>query len=182
MMQLKQSPFIFLRHAETDCNARRVIGGMTDSSLTEAGREQARAAAEKLSHKAVGKVVCSALSRTRETALLALPDCEPYIEPGLNERNWGELEGLPQDQVVPYKSTPPGGEPWDSFMARVTVALNNLPKKEGTPLVVGHSGVYRVICQHIVGRPDGPRIANAEPVLVYYTASGWNITELGSLA
>lgn len=179
MMHLKQSPFVFLRHAETDCNARGVIGGMTDSSLTKAGREKARAAGESLQHITLNKVICSALSRTRETALLALPGCVPYLEPRLNERHWGELEGRPQNQLVAYKSTPPGGESWDAFMARVTAALNTLQEEQGIPLVVGHSGVYRVICQHIFGRPDGPRIANAEPVLVRHTPSGWHIVKLG---
>ncbi|MEX2366211.1 MAG: histidine phosphatase family protein [Pseudohongiellaceae bacterium] len=178
-MKLTRSPFIFLRHGETEANAQSIIAGRTDSPLSNHGRSQARLAAEQLRQTSWSRVVCSALSRTGDTARLAAPGCDPVIDSRLNERDWGDLEGQPLDQLVPYKSTPPGGEPWESFERRVTEALNKWLEEEGQALVVGHSGVYRVVCQHIFGRPEGPRIANAAPVLIQPQGSGWTITDLG---
>lgn len=178
MMKLKQSPFLFLRHGETDCNARGVIAGATDSRLSDTGRRQAREARGRLENTRWSRVYCSALSRTLETAALAAPECDAVSRPGLNERDWGRLEGQPLSALVAYTATPPGGEPWNMFERRVTAALNDILDEADTPLVVGHSGVYRVICNHMLGRPDGPRIANAKPVLVQPMASGWQIIEL----
>ncbi|WP_136068352.1 histidine phosphatase family protein [Modicisalibacter radicis] len=177
-MPLRRSPFIFLRHGETECNARGVIAGRTDSPLTETGRNQARMAAERLRHQTWGRVVCGSLSRTLDTAMLAVPGSEPLVTPGLNERDWGELEGRPLARLVSYTDTPPGGEPWAPFERRVTKALNDILDEWDTPLVVAHSGVYRVICRHLFGRPDGPRIANAEPVVIRPGVSGWQLTAL----
>lgn len=179
MMKLKQSPFLFLRHGETECNARGVFAGRTDSRLSDTGRHQAREAKKRLENTGWSQVVCSALTRTRDTAKLAAPDFDVLINPGLNERDWGELEGQPLESLVAYTDTPPGGESWDAFELRVTTTLNDILNEWDTPLVVGHSGVYRVICKHIFGRPDGPRVANAEPVLIQPADSGWQIITLG---
>lgn len=181
-MRLKRSPFAFLRHGETECNACGVIAGRTDSPLTEAGRRQARMAAEHLRHRSWSQVACSALSRTRDTAMLGVPKCKPLIDARLNERDWGELEGQFLEQITAYKATPPGGEPWSRFEQRVTDALNDLLEHWDTPLVVGHSGVYRVICQHLYGFAEGPRIANAEPILIQPGVSGWQIIDLARSA
>lgn len=178
MIKLRRETFIFLRHGETECNSRQVIGGRTDSQLTDAGREQARLAAEWLQPLSWSRVVCSSLSRTRETARLAVPGCVPLVVPDLNERDWGELEGQPMANMCAYEATPPGGEPWQLFEHRVTNALNDLLADCNTPLLVGHSGTYRVVCNHIYGRPDVPRIANATPVLFRPLVSGWEVINM----
>ena len=41
-------PFYFLRHGETDLNARGIIAGSVDTELTDLGRRQALEAAEAL--------------------------------------------------------------------------------------------------------------------------------------
>jgi probable phosphoglycerate mutase len=177
-MKLNPNPFVFLRHGETECNACGIISGRTDSPLSELGRNQAHLAAQQLETYSWSRVVCSALSRTRDTAMLAVPGCAPMIDARLNERDWGDLEGQALEQLVPYRSTPPGGEPWEAFERRVIGGLNEALKGEGMPLIVGHSGVYRVLCQLLYGRPEGPRIANAAPVLIEAGASGWTIVDL----
>lgn len=179
MIKLRRKTFIFLRHGETECNARQVIAGQTDSQLSDVGRAQARFAAELLQPLNWSRVVCSSLSRTRDTARIAAPGCAPLVVPDLNERDWGELEGQPVAQLCAYEDTPPGGESWQSFEHRVTTAVNDLLADWNTPLLVGHSGVYRVVCKHIFGRPDGPRIANATPVLFRPVTSGWEVVNMG---
>lgn len=99
---------IIARHGNTfekDEPPRRV-GGRTDLPLTEAGRAQARAIGHwiKQSGYYPEAVYCSQLSRTKETAELALREAG-YKEPVyplaiFNEIDYGPDENLPEDMVL----------------------------------------------------------------------------------
>ncbi|UTW11644.1 histidine phosphatase family protein [Marinobacterium rhizophilum] len=175
-MKLIRKPFVFMRHGETALNREQRICGFTDVPLNTRGENQALDAQPLL----LGDWSCvatSALQRAQRTASLAVPRHEALILPGLNERHWGVLEGAPLSQLLPYASTPAGGESWDEFSRRVLSALNGLLEEYPLPLVVAHSGVYRVIRDAITGTPDGPRIENARPVRLNPAdnAAGWTL-------
>ena len=163
-MTIIRRPFVFMRHGETPLNAAGLMGGITDSPLSERGIEQAKAAQGRLD-RTWSVVAISGLQRTRITALHAVPQYEPIVLLGLNERNWGDLEQQPIAQQTPYEVTPPNGEPWADFQARVIDAINQLLTHYDTPLIIAHSGVNRVLNNVILGSPYGPRINNAEPTL-----------------
>lgn len=149
--------FYFLRHGETDANVAGVVSGQTDSPLTDHGRAQARAVRDHARTLAISDIVASPLSRARETAAIVAAGTghEVALIPGLRERNWGIFEGRPIDQRPPPTTTPLGGEPWESFVARTQAALGadfgaNL--QGDCTLVVAHSGTYRALTQ-ILGLP-----------------------------
>jgi len=176
-MQLIRRPFVFMRHGETPFNQAQLIGGITDSPLTQVGCAQAITAGKVLEHP-WSIVATSTLKRTIQTAKNALPNHSLTQIVELGERNWGDLEGQPIIDPMVYENTPANGESWLAFQNRVLLAINTLLEQYPTPLIVAHSGVYRVLCHIINGSPYGPRIGNATPYLFNPSAdSGWEITQ-----
>ncbi len=84
------------------------------------------------------------------------------IIPQLGERNWGELQGQPLALRV-RGLIPNGAETPDQFMRRV---LHGLAKVEPSdkPLIVSHSGVFRVLCRIFGIVESAAPIANAHPL------------------
>ncbi|MGR4069736.1 histidine phosphatase family protein [Halomonas sp. LR3S48] len=166
--------FVFIRHGETQLNREHRICGRSDVPLTAQGEAQARQAAAWLD-RPWSRVVTSTLQRAWRTAELAVPGQEAMRLSGLDERDWGRLDQLPLTQQPPYEATPAGGESWASFQARVLAALNGVLASAEMPLVVAHSGVFRVIRAQLVGTPNGPRLANATPYLVRPGLLDWQV-------
>ena len=171
-------PFVFLRHGETDSNVQRLVAGSLDVPLTARGREQARAAAAALQDRGVTSIYASSLQRARDTAetvaaALALPVA---LLDDLKERCWGVLEGRPQGGRT-RGVLPEGAETYANYAARVLRGLATIPAK-GTPLVVAHSGVYRVLCRTLDIPESGEPVANATPVRFLPLSTpdtGWQI-------
>jgi probable phosphoglycerate mutase len=173
-------PFFYLRHGETESNAQGLIAGSADVALTALGRLQAEQAASMLKPQHVTAIYSSALQRAHETAViiareLALPVTR-IVE--LGERNWGELEGKPRALRV-RGATPPRGETPEAFAARV---LSGLARIDAVmPLIVAHSGVYRVLCRRLgVLEPEEP-LPNCVPLRFVppaETRATWHIEAL----
>ena len=171
-------PFYYLRHGETESNANRTIAGSLDVDLTPLGRKQALAAANVLAKEPITAVYSSPLRRARDTAtpiaeILKLP---VVIVPEIAERNWGELEGKPRGTRIRGK-TPEGGERVEEFMQRV---LSGLALIDGeVPLVVAHSGVFRVLCRTLeIVETEGP-VSNALPLrFVPLAEGGWKLEDV----
>ena len=84
-----------MRHGQTDWNVRQVYQGQTDIPLNEAGLAQAQAAKEKVWPGMVDLILCSSLTRARQTAaavneILRVP---VIYRPDMIERAFGEWEG-----------------------------------------------------------------------------------------
>lgn len=173
-------PFVFIRHGETPLNRDKLIGGRTDVPLTEEGEWQAQEAGTLLTRYRWSGVAVSPLLRARQTAELALPDVSYEVFEGLRERDWGDLELRTWSELTPYEETPPGGESWEAFCTRVTDALNTILTQYERPLVVAHSGVFRVLRRYALGTPYGARIGNVEPmwILPGENAHEWRILPL----
>lgn len=157
-------PFCFVRHGESEANLQDLVAGSTDVPLTERGRTQAFAAAHALQGAGITSIYCGLLSRARETAICIGQTLElPVTEiPELGERNWGSLEGQPRALRV-RGVTPRGAETPDQFQARVLAGLARIDDP-GLPLIVAHSGVFRVLCRVLgVTEPRVP-VANAWPL------------------
>jgi len=177
-MNLIAKPFVFVRHAQSEFNAVSLIGGFTDSSLSEQGIEQAKAAAPILKNIDWSVVATSTLRRTQQTAFYAVPkqDIKPYEN--LKERNWGDLEGCPIAELTPYEDTPINGESWQAFETRIVSVLNDILSEYSWPLIIAHSGVYRVLNSLINGTPYCSRVGNVAPIsfVPSQNKSGWSIT------
>jgi probable phosphoglycerate mutase len=175
------------RHGETAWNALGRLQGHTDIELNDVGRAQARALAAGLGADGVAGVWTSDLSRARETggiiaAALGLPD--PQVDPDLRERHFGVFEGLTRDEIAAqhpeawrawreHTAAPPGGEPRDAAVARLTRVLGRLAGDDGGPLlVISHGGVMRLWLMEVLGATI-PLVANGTTYVVERDAGGF---------
>ena len=126
--------------------------------VTEAGVEQARAAAAALAGVSFDRVIVSGLPRTLETAAIVAPGVEPEVWPELRELEGGRLRDIPEDEleaaftrafhgVVASESRFLGGETIGSLLDRVIPAVERLAGEDGwdTALAVLHGAVNRAI-------------------------------------
>ena len=128
----------FTRHGETVWNVENKICGMTDSPLTERGRQQARKLGEavKASGVHIDEILYSPLSRAADTAM-AIAEATGLparCEPRLREQCFGKYEGTPRN----------GGE----FRISKTHFADRYDGGESmmqTYLLVAHNGIARVV-------------------------------------
>lgn len=90
---------ILLRHGQSQWNLENRFTGWVDIDLSDAGKEEARQAGEKLRDRAIDRVYTSVLKRAINTAAIALEtagksDMELIQNEALNERHYGDLQGL----------------------------------------------------------------------------------------
>jgi len=128
--------------------------------LSDAGR---RAAREALAGLKVSVVYASPLRRALETAA-AVP-AKLVVIKELAEISLGEWDGLRWDEIERrdpelarrkiagwFGVTPPGGEEWDRFAARVAGALKRIRCGLLPAAVVGHVAVNAVLANLLAGR------------------------------
>jgi broad specificity phosphatase PhoE len=158
----------FCRHGESELNKAGVFAGLTDTPLTDEGREQARLEGLNARDHGIDLIVCSPLSRALETAQIIATQLKiehPAILQNelLIERDFGELEGTPYDPSVKIP-VHPSVESDEAIIARARKAaawLETLPSE--TILVVAHGSLGRAL--RFVYQPDvdfEKRIPNAE--------------------
>lgn len=165
-LTLPRKPFVFMRHAQTDANSKHLVCGSLDMLLNTSGINQAIDSGELLGKYQWSCIATSGLRRSQMTAELALPNQSFLVFNDLNERDWGRLEGTPIPEQRSYFATPSKGEAWVDFVARVAGALTEILNHYDFPLIIAHSGVWRVIKYLQGGMPEGPRIKNAQPMLI----------------
>ena len=169
--------FVFLRHGESVGNMENRFQGHADFPLTETGRAQARALAErwKAEGRAFDRVFSSPLARARETAeiICGALNAPLELDPGWMEVNNGLLAGLSDEEanqsvprpqfMTPYTRYGRTGESrWELFLRagkNVQRILDNAP---GNYLVTAHGGILNMTMYAILGIPvqadySGPR-------------------------
>jgi len=132
------SILVLVRHGQSQWNLENRFTGWEDVPLTELGREEARSAGRRLRDTGIHFVHCftSELVRAQETLDIVLTELGAQDLPverdrALNERNYGDLQGLNKaetakkfgdDQVHiwrrSYDIAPPGGESLQDTAAR----------------------------------------------------------------
>ncbi|TFG77119.1 MAG: histidine phosphatase family protein [Thermodesulfobacteriales bacterium] len=87
---------ILIRHGETDWNRIGRCQGVADIVLNENGKKQARELAHSLRDHNIKAIYSSDLKRAHETAqhIAEHHNITVQLEPGLQEMNQGDLEGL----------------------------------------------------------------------------------------
>ena len=157
-----------VRHGETEWSRTGQHTGRTDVALTTHGEQQARALQHAFDSVSVGLVLCSPLTRARETARLAglTPD---DVIPDLLEWDYGAYEGITTAQIreatsdptwliwdhpIPAGATP--GEQLADVGARVDrVIARCLPVVESGRdcVLVSHGHTLRILTARWLGLP-----------------------------
>ena len=158
---------ILVRHAMTTCNEGGNLSGLTDSILSEVGKNQVDKLTQFLKSETIDEIYTTPFSRTKNTIkniakLKSIDICESSL---LNEINFGDLEGLgfeiiknkyPKefkkmiDEGLLYKY--PNGESLVDTYNRVVYELNNIlsNKHDKTILICAHGGTIRNIVSYLI--------------------------------
>lgn len=178
---LPREPFWFLRHGQTDYNARGLSQGATDIPLNETGRAQARAAAPLLAGRGIAGIVASPMRRACETAeiineTLGLPLA---FEPDLREVVFGGMEGKPLQpwfgDWLDGRATPDGAESFAEITLRAADALRRVLAAPGPLLVVSHGAFFRAV-RGLMALDLDVAPSNARPILCEPVGQVWRAT------
>lgn len=180
---LPPKPFWFLRHGQTDYNARGLSQGAVDIPLNDTGREQARAIAPLLAGRGITSIAASPMLRARETATiinetLAVP---LSFEPDLREVVFGGMEGKP---LMPWfadwlegRLTPEGAESFPDITRRAEAVMARVLAQPGLILVVSHGAFFRAVRDLMALERDVPA-GNARPIFCEPVGQRWRATAL----
>lgn len=167
---LLQQPIWFLRHGETDWNAKNLSQGNVDIPLNANGLAQAATAAGLLRGRGINSIVSSPLSRAQDTARI-VGDAIGLgftLDEGLRECSFGVQDGQPMgpwmDDWVAGGFTPEGAEPFMELRLRAAAAINRAHELESPVLVVAHGALFRAIRAEMNLKPN-IRTPNAMPLL-----------------
>ena len=170
---------VLVRHGQSEWNLKNLFTGWRDVGLTDKGREEARAAGEKLKARGLKFDIAyaSALTRAQKTCgiildVLGQGGLQTIRDQALNERDYGDLSGLNKDDARKkwgeeqvhiwrrsYDIQPPGGESLRDTGARVwPYYLHEMqPHVLGgkTMLVAAHGNSLRALIMALDGlSPD----------------------------
>lgn len=191
--------YYLLRHGETEWSKSGQHTGRTDIPLTTNGRERAALVAPMLARVTFSLVLCSTLSRARDTAELAGLRPDDFTD-DLLEWDYGIYEGRTTTDIRAEKQNPdwviwddpiPGGETPADVSARCRRVLDRCAPviaEGGNVALVAHGHLLRIFTATYLGLDpaDGRMFAldaggisvlgheRVQPVI-----AGWNITPDG---
>ncbi|MFM6847984.1 MAG: histidine phosphatase family protein [Terrabacter sp.] len=186
-----------VRHGQTHANvARQLDTAVPGLDLTDEGREQARALADRLGGEDLGAIYTSDLVRTQQTAapLAELLGLEMVVLPGLREIQAGDWEMTTEwqpyiDAVVRWREDPahtiPGGDSGAGFLQRYDDAIAKIAADgHESAVAVSHGAAMRVWCSASLGLPadffDERRLDNTHVVTMEGDpATGWRLLAWG---
>lgn len=186
---------IFLiRHGETDGNAQRIVQ-LPSVPLSARGEVQASRLARRLASEGIVHILASDLARAARTAehLQRETGAPLSFEPLLHERNFGDLRGTPYSELTvdPFAPgyTPPNGESWEVFHARVDRAWARIralaDETHGHLAVVTHGLVCKSLASRHLSLSDGDTVPegweNCSVTIVDYPAP-WRVRLLNCIA
>lgn len=193
--------FILVRHGETASSKERRFAGSTDVDLTEYGREQARALAQRLRPVRIDAIHCSPLVRCLQTTepITEVTGRKPIVSDDIRECHFGDWENLTITEVLERwpddlqrwagdDTVPPtAGECWADLGERVGKWFDEASQRyEGrTVLAVTHGGPILSLARRLTGAPrqamDAFLVETASISVVHITSSrvrirAWNDT------
>jgi alpha-ribazole phosphatase len=166
-MKPKTTIIDLLRHGEVE--GGDIFRGSTDDALTDDGWDQMQMTLQ--GEISWDIVISSPLLRCAEFAesLADQEDVECEVIDALQEIDFGDWEGQSLDELLkengdilkrwwaaPTQQTPPEGEDFHDFRARVLKSLKQITEKHVGKriLLVTHAGVIRVILMSILGMQE----------------------------
>ena len=166
-----ETTVVLVRHGETDWNRENRMQGWAPSTLTDRGREQARALGDHLTTRyEFDRLEASDLRRTRETTALLREQGvspAPSFERGWRERDFGVYQGLTKTElferypqfaattgVSAVREEPENGESLLAARERVLERWERLLADAAgeTVLVVTHGGPIYLVLGHVRGQ------------------------------
>jgi 2,3-bisphosphoglycerate-dependent phosphoglycerate mutase len=166
---------VLVRHGQSEWNLKNLFTGWRDPGLTEQGVAEAKAAGQRLAARGLkfDIAVTSALTRAPKTCQNILDatgqgDLETIRDAALNERDYGDLNGLNKDDAREkwgkeqvhvwrrsYDTPPPGGESLKDTGARVwPYYMHDMQPhvlRGGTVLVAAHGNSLRALIMALEG-------------------------------
>ena len=162
---------VIVRHGQSQWNLENKFTGDVDVELSELGKDEAHVAGKKLNGFIFNYSFTSLLKRAQETLQIILQEInQPSLlikkDKALNERNYGDLQGLDKTETEKkfgleqvdiwrrsYLIKPPGGESLEDTALRVIPYY----KKEIEPLlilnenilIVAHGNSLRALMMHL---------------------------------
>ncbi|MGE0767854.1 MAG: histidine phosphatase family protein [Hyphomicrobiaceae bacterium] len=176
--------FYFIRHGETDGNAKRIFQH-AEIPLNARGMAQAEAAAAALANAKLEQIFASTMTRAWVTAeAVGRPHgLKPIAEVGLRERWFGDLVGTPSHDHD-WRDDPPNGETLAQFVTRtqagVVRSLLNAGKMQTA--MVGHGGILYVLAPSLGLDITTELLANATPLLFERCdGAAWKVTRVADV-
>jgi len=153
-----------VRHGESASNAARIVQ-LPDVRLSPAGIEQAERLSRRLADAGIARILSSDLPRAVMTAdvLHRVTGAPMTLDPGLQERNYGDVRGTPYASlcvdIFAADYEPPGGETWAAFHARVDAVWARVVEAaaatSGNLAVVTHGLVCQAVLERHLDAPPG---------------------------
>lgn len=165
------SLLVLVRHGQSLWNLENRFTGEEDVPLTPQGREEARVAGNMLKTLTFSQGFTSVLQRAIDTMTIILetagyPDLPVTRNRALNERNYGQLQGLNkaevakkygEEQVTEWRRSfsirPPGGESLADTAARVIPyyqsSIEPFLKKGQNILIIAHGNSLRSLLMYL---------------------------------
>lgn len=162
---------VIFRHGQSTWNLENKFTGWVDVDLTEKGKEEAKNAGLKIKGFKFDYAYASALKRAQNTLALALETAEhpplvPIFDKALNERMYGDLQGLDKDETAKkygadqvkvwrrsFDIPPPNGESLKDTADRVIPYFESeiIPKlKAGKNVVIAaHGNSLRALIMYL---------------------------------
>ncbi|MFM8316886.1 MAG: 2,3-bisphosphoglycerate-dependent phosphoglycerate mutase [Bacteroidota bacterium] len=167
------STLVLVRHGQSKWNLENRFTGWVDVDLTVKGEDEARSAGQRLTGLRFDQAFCSVLTRAKRTldymlAETGQSDCPITCDAALNERMYGDLQGLNKDETVArfgaeqvhqwrrsYDIPPPGGESLKDTADRVIpyyeALIAPLLRSGQNILVVAHGNSLRALVMALEG-------------------------------
>ena len=172
-----QTTLALVRHGETAWNAQKRIQGRSDIPLNATGREQVRATARAMQVDEWDFIVCSPLSRARESAEILGSELGIHVVaefPALVERDYGPAEGLQDSEELTALRIPggfTGAETEFEVAQRSTTALTDIvtTHRGKRIIVVAHGTLIRIAMTALTGA-EVTTISNAAHSVLLHTA------------
>ena len=160
---------LLLRHGQTPMSVEKRYAGRSDVPLTDAGVQQAAAAAKRLASAGLSVIVTSPLLRAVQTSaeVAAVTGAPVVTDDGFAEADFGAWDGLTFAEVRerwPAEVTewladpqvaPPGGESLTDVNGRVILALHRVlaGRERERVLIVSHVTPIKTLVTAAIGAP-----------------------------
>ncbi len=193
---MTQGTLILVRHGQSQWNLENRFTGWVDVPLSPTGEEEARKAGELLKGYHFDYAFTSALTRAQETLRIILdvtgqPDVPVDRDQALNERMYGDLQGLNKDETAQkfgaeqvniwrrsYDIPPPNGESLKTTGVRVLPYYHQhiepLLLAGKTVLVAAHGNSLRSLVMYLenISEADIPNLNIPTGVPIRYVLDG----------
>ena len=194
----------FVRHGESEANTQHIISNRESTfKLTERGREQGQALAEKLKNVQFTKICSSPVLRAKETAeILSQVLRQPFHETvALREYDCGILEEKSDEESWKlhreyyedwtlrhnYSNKPEGGECFVEIRERFLPFIESLKYNGGDHiLLVGHGGLFQLMLPLVLTNIDNDfvslhGIGHTECVIAELSTEGLVCVQWGNI-